>query len=296
MSFSAIIAYIINYWLLDKTFIDYIPHALIAIGASWTYELSNCLTAFYIGLFSAAVNVILMIFIGIFKIFFLYIRIFFTIHDLSVLVYCIPPLLAGLVIGLVNFSLPMTVGNGDLIAESLVKFSLQNEISKDILTWSLLGRVATLAVSLYSHGFVGGLVYPLMYIGLVSGILFFLNYPELPFGLCVACFTAAVPSCLVPMPYTLTAFVCLLYGLDLYQSAAVYISVMTSYIVISGTGILHILQGHSKRTNETIWKRKILESRNKKPDDGDSRGSSCHVSHSSHSEEGSAYIPPGNDN
>lgn len=292
MSFSAIAAYIINYWLLNKTFLDYIPHGMIVIGASWTYELSNCLTAFYIGLYSAAVNVILMLFIGIFKRIFLYIRILFTRNDLVILTYCIPPLLAGLIIGAINFSLPMTVGNGDLIAQSLIKFSLQNEISKEILLLSLLGRVATLAASLYSHGFIGGLVYPLMYIGLVSGILFFLNFPELPFGLCVACFTASVPSCLVPMPYTLTAFVCLLYGLDLYQSSAVYISVVTSYILISGTGIVHALQGYSKKTNDTIWRKSISTSAGTKKQLYENTSFFASSESFVNQSEDSVYVPP----
>ena len=255
LSFSSITSYTISYFLIGYTYIDYIPHSTIIIGAGWEYELSHCLSAFYIGVLCAFINLLFMILIGLCKQFFLCIKLFFQYYDLLLFSYIMPPLISGLIIGWITYCLPMTVGNGDSIVDSLLIFSFQQEISLNIIIMSVFGRLLTLALSLYSYGFIGGIVYPLLTIGFIMGIAYYLYFPLSPYGFCIACFTASIPSCLVPMPFTLTAFVCLVFGLDLYQSSAVYVASVTSYLLISGTGILHFLQVISKNIkNKTVQK------------------------------------------
>ena len=255
LSFSAIASYTISYALLGSTYIDYIPHSTIIIGAGWEYQLSHCLSAFYIGFICAFINLLFMLLIGLCKQLILIVRLFFDYYDFIFFKYIMPPLLSGLIIGWITYCLPMTVGNGDSIFDPLLIFSFQQKISIRIVLMSVFGRLLTLALSLYSYGFIGGIVYPLLTIGFMTGIAYYLYFPSLPYGFCIACFSASIPSCLVPMPYTLTAFVCLMFGLDLYQSSAVYIASITSYLLISGTGVLHFLQVISKNMKKkTIHK------------------------------------------
>jgi H+/Cl- antiporter ClcA len=71
-------------------------------------------------------------------------------------------------LGLVNYALPLTVGNGNQVLAPMVSYAIQGKLSKTLLICSAFAKAFTLGVSM-NGGFVGGFVFPIISIGLISG-------------------------------------------------------------------------------------------------------------------------------
>lgn len=85
------------------------------------------------------------------------------------------------------------------------------------------------------------------------------QYPYLPYGLCVGTFMVSLPAGdwlaltpfshllipllrdvagISPMPYTMTLLSCILFFFGTYQTIPVFVSVLTSYTIITGSGLM----------------------------------------------------------
>lgn len=121
----------------------------------------------------------------------------------------------------------------------------------------------TLAVSM-NCGMVGGFVFPVITIGLIAGTICHQQYEDIPLGMCVTCFLAAVPASICPMPFTLVCLSCFLFFLGLQQTIPVFISCITAYLLFTGMGIMGALQARAqeqdKLRKERLRKQKEKES------------------------------------
>jgi H+/Cl- antiporter ClcA len=99
-------------------------------------------------------------------------------------------------------------------------------------------------------GFVGGFVMPLISIGLITGVLCHKQYDDIPLGMAVACFMAAVPSALCPIPFTMLGVSCYVFFLGLQQTIPVFISCIVAYICLTGIGVLGALQERANKNNQ----------------------------------------------
>lgn len=142
--------------------------------------------------------------------------------------------------------LPMTVGNGNLVGHLLVKEAIKHNLSTQLLIESGFARVFLLGVSMGCIGFVGGFIFPIITVALIAGCVTYLQYTYLPIGLCLACFMAGLPGGICPMPFTLGLLAIFIYNLGLYQTAPVFISAVTSYTLVCGSGLLRFLQNRAK--------------------------------------------------
>jgi H+/Cl- antiporter ClcA len=95
-------------------------------------------------------------------------------------------------------------------------------------------------------GFIGGPILVMLFIGGTAGIAAHLLIPGLPEGLAFAAMFAAVPGALIAAPVTVLILVALTTQIGTLQLAPVAIAVLTSYLAVSGSGVVMALarKGH----------------------------------------------------
>lgn len=146
----------------------------------------------------------------------------------------IPPValavLGGLAFGLVGLMLPLTNFTGT----SQLATALQSAgtLSVGLLLATMIAKMLTLAVS-QSTGFVGGAIFPMLFLGGVGGIVIHLLVPGIPLGLAFASMLAAVPGALIAAPFTMVLLAGLLTGVGALQTAPIVVAVVTSFLAIS---------------------------------------------------------------
>jgi H+/Cl- antiporter ClcA len=97
----------------------------------------------------------------------------------------------------------------------------------------VIAKIFTFAVS-QASGFIGGPIFPALFIGGTAGVFVHQLIPGVPLGLAFTCVFAAVPGALVAAPFSvvlLAAFVSQVGGL---QTAPVLIAVATAYLTMEG--------------------------------------------------------------
>jgi H+/Cl- antiporter ClcA len=144
-------------------------------------------------------------------------------------------------VGVTNYCLPLTIGSGSTLLSAFPTVYLQGNISNYIMISSAFAKMALLTISM-NCGFIGGFIYPMITIATICGLVCNNMYPGIPLGMTLACFMAALPSSLAPMPYTFCSLFSLIFSLGPYQASTVFVSGLTAYTLVSGSGILQYMQ------------------------------------------------------
>jgi H+/Cl- antiporter ClcA len=232
--------------------------------------------AILLGILCAAVALCLIITMGACKQ--IFIRIKLRLYPISAFLGTVlPPVIGGIIIGLINMALPMTVGPGEIFFAPVAKFGFPNALSSprhniydddkcpgvlpgllsiSLLISSLFGKMFCLGISM-NCGFIGGLVFPQIIMGafLAAALSqhFSFDYKNLddyvsnstpmivPSSMLLGCCCAAVPAAFIPIPYTLCLTVIFLFYFGLYQTVPIFVSVITSYTCLCGSGLMYNL-------------------------------------------------------
>lgn len=99
------------------------------------------------------------------------------------------------------------------------------------------------------YGFVGGFVFPILTIAIIAGTVCYMYYRWLPLGLCLACFFVGVPGGVCPMPFTLSLLAIFVFYFGTYQTAPVFVSALTSYTLVCGSGLFKMLRERAQQAN-----------------------------------------------
>lgn len=259
LSFSAIVSFSVYYALITRTYLVHYTDNTAILSAKWLngegYQGHNCTTAFIIGIVCAFISLYVVVAIGFCKQVFTRIRLRIGNRN-KFLAKIIPPVIGGLIIGSVNYVLPLTVGSGSMVVSSVVKFGGQKLLSVHLLLCSAAAKIFLLGVSM-NCGFIGGFIFPQIAVAMMSGVICFQLYGEsqgLSLGLCVGCFLSGLPSAIVPMPFTLSLLSIFVFYFGLYQTAPIFISAITSYTVICGSGVFAALANRSREREEAMNK------------------------------------------
>ena len=157
--------------------------------------------------------------------------------------------------GCVNYALPMTIGNGNMVVASIIQYGSQGDLSNQLLIWSALAKMFCLGVCMNS-GFVGGFIFPILTIAVMAGVLCNQLNTEVPLGLAVGCFLSGLPSSVAPMPFTMSGLAIFVFYFGLYQTAPIFLSAIVSYTIVCGSGIFGSLlkrgQQQTAEMNEKI--------------------------------------------
>ena len=153
----------------------------------------------------------------------------------------VKPIISGVVFGVVGVVLPLTMFSGS--AELTTVLDDANALGVGLVAAIVVGKVLAFAVS-SANGFVGGPVFPSLFIGGSAGIVVHLLVPEVPLGLAFTFMLAAVPGALVNAPFSLVLLAARVTQVGALQSAPVLFAVVTAYLTIAGS---HFLANLRKR-------------------------------------------------
>jgi H+/Cl- antiporter ClcA len=140
------------------------------------------------------------------------------------------PVIGGVTFGLVGVVLPLTLFTGSdqlsIILENVGALGIW------LLVATLFAKMVTFAVSSAS-GFIGGPIFPILFLGGLSGVIVNQVIPEVPLGLAFTCLLAAVPGAIVAAPFSMVLLAALLTQIGTIQTAPVLIAVATSSLTIA---------------------------------------------------------------
>lgn len=143
--------------------------------------------------------------------------------------------LGGLLLGLLGMALPITLFLGtDGITETTQQAS---EIGFGLLVLFALAKLLALSGAL-SFGFIGGPIFPLLFVGATLGTAVNLVFPQIPLGLTLGCLMVAVPAAIVPIPLALAVIVIIVVGMSLTNSLPIIVAALISFSIAHGLGLL----------------------------------------------------------
>jgi H+/Cl- antiporter ClcA len=143
-------------------------------------------------------------------------------------------MVGGLLLGLLGKALPITLFLGtDGLAITTQDAA---EIGFALLIVFALAKMVALAGAL-SFGFIGGPIFPMLFVGATLGSAINLVFPQIPLGLSVGCMMVAVPAVVVPIPLALAVIGILVMGLSPMNSLPVVMASLTAFAVAHGLGL-----------------------------------------------------------
>jgi H+/Cl- antiporter ClcA len=151
----------------------------------------------------------------------------------------------GLLLGLLGVALPITLFLG---TDGLVTTTQDAaEIGFGLLIVFALAKILALGGAL-SFGFIGGPIFPLLFVGATLGSAINLLIPEIPLGLSVSCLMVAIPASIVPIPLALAVIGTVIVGLSPTNTIPVIMAALTAYAVARGLGLF--AGGQQKKDQE----------------------------------------------
>jgi H+/Cl- antiporter ClcA len=141
------------------------------------------------------------------------------------------PALGGAAFGLVGVVLPLTIFTGTAQLSTVLKDA--GRLGAGLLAVTLIGKMFTFAVC-QATGFLGGPIFPALFLGGTAGVIVHLVIPGVPLGLAFACLLAAVPGSLVAAPFTMVLLAAFLTQVGALQTAPVLLAVITAYLALEG--------------------------------------------------------------
>jgi Voltage gated chloride channel len=101
----------------------------------------------------------------------------------------------------------------------------------------VIAKMLTFAISQES-GFVGGPIFPALFIGGTAGVLVHQVIPGVPLGLAFTFLLAAVPGGVVPAQFTMVLMAAFLTQAGALQTAPILIAVITAFLAVEGVKYL----------------------------------------------------------
>ena len=145
------------------------------------------------------------------------------------------PVLGGVVFGVVGVALPLTMFSGSDQLNTVLKGA--GTLGLGLLVATLIAKLLTFAVS-QGSGFVGGPIFPSLFIGGTAGVIVHQVIPGVPLGLAFTCLLAAVPGALAPAPFSMVLMAAFLTQVGALQTAPILIAVVTAFLTMEGVKYL----------------------------------------------------------
>jgi H+/Cl- antiporter ClcA len=143
--------------------------------------------------------------------------------------------IGGVIFGLVGVMLPLTMFTGS--DQLTVVIDDAGTLGVGLLVALVLGKILTFAVS-QASGFVGGPIFPALFIGGTAGVMVNQVFTGVPLGLAFTCLLAAVPGAVVSAPFSMVLLAAFLTQVGALQTAPILIAVVTAFLAIEGVKYL----------------------------------------------------------
>jgi H+/Cl- antiporter ClcA len=139
------------------------------------------------------------------------------------------PLLGGLVFGVVGVILPLTMFTGSDQLKTVLQTG--GKLGAGLLAALVVAKILTFAVS-EASGFIGGPIFPTLFIGGTAGVFVHQVFPDVPLGLAFTCMLAAVPGAMISAPFALVLLAAFMTQVGALQTAPILIAVLTAFLAI----------------------------------------------------------------
>ena len=137
--------------------------------------------------------------------------------------------LGGVVFGIVGVALPLTMFSGSDQLKTVLDDA--GTLGVGLLAAIVIAKIVTFAVS-QGSGFVGGPIFPSLFIGGTAGVFVHQVIPGVPLGLAFTCLLAAVPGALAPAPFSMVLMAAFLTQVGALQTAPILIAVVTAFLTM----------------------------------------------------------------
>ncbi len=108
--------------------------------------------------------------------------------------------IGGALVGLIAFALPLTATAGS--KQLGTELEIAETMGVFFIAAILIGKMIAISIS-QSSGFLGGIVFPAIFLGGTAGLLVHSLFPSIPIALCVGGMLAAVPGAFLNAPLAL---------------------------------------------------------------------------------------------
>jgi chloride channel protein, CIC family len=139
--------------------------------------------------------------------------------------------LGGMMFGIVGVALPLTMFSGGGQLASVLKGA--RTLGLGLCIAILIAKMLTYAVS-QSSGFVGGPIFPALFIGGTAGVIVHQAIPGVPLGLAFSCLLPAVLGSLAAAPFSMVLMAGFLTRVGALQTAPILIAVVTAFLGVEG--------------------------------------------------------------
>jgi len=153
--------------------------------------------------------------------------------------------LGGASFGLVGVALPLTLFTGSDQLNTVLTDG--GTLGLGVLIALIIGKMFTFSVC-QASGFVGGPIFPALFIGGTAGVLVHQVFPGMPIGLTFTCLLAAVPGSLVAAPFSMVLLAAFLTAVGALQTAPILIAVLTAFLTMEGLKYLLSRRKHPRVT------------------------------------------------
>jgi hypothetical protein len=94
------------------------------------------------------------------------------------------------------------------------------------------------AIATAESGFIGGPIFPALFIGGTAGVAVHQIFPSVPLGLAFTCLFAAVPGGVVSAPFSVVLLAAFVTQVGAPQTAPILIAVVTAFLTMEGVKYL----------------------------------------------------------
>ena len=139
--------------------------------------------------------------------------------------------MGGAIFGFLGVALPLTLFTGSEQLKSVLQDA--GTLGLGLLVAILFAKILAFAVSMGS-GFVGGPIFPALFIGGTAGVAVHEVFSSVPLGLTFTCMFAAVAGALVAAPFAMALTGAFMTQVGALQTAPILIAVVTSFLAMEG--------------------------------------------------------------
>jgi H+/Cl- antiporter ClcA len=139
--------------------------------------------------------------------------------------------LGGMTFGIVGVALPLTMFSGGGQLASVLNGA--GSLGLGLCLAILIAKMAMYAVC-QGSGFVGGPIFPLLFIGGTAGVVVHQAIPGVPLGLAFSCLLTAVLGSIAAAPFAMVLMAVFLTRVGALQTAPILIAVATAFLGVEG--------------------------------------------------------------
>ena len=150
--------------------------------------------------------------------------------------------IGGAVFGLIGVMLPLTMFTGSDQPKNVI--SGAGTLGLGLLVALVIAKMLAFAVS-QASGFVGGPVFPALFLGGTAGVAVNQIFSGVPLGLAFTCLLAAVPGALVSAPFSMVLLAAFMTQVGALQTAPILIAVVTAFLLMEA--VKYAVARHQKQ-------------------------------------------------